>query len=604
MRKLFSIVVFIAISSLAYSQFSGFALYDRQAQDSSLVDSLTAYLNDPGVRSVLVTDDLDGDGNPEVLATDYSNGGKVHVFEYLGNDTLELVWSSPKQFDSNPNSTPRWVQYGDLDGDGNMEIVFPVGPRWTGEVQVWECEGDNNFGTTPAFTLPVPNPFSGATGDFRTERERGTVYDFDDDGRSELIFQNADNKVYILGVTGEYPGFGAWQIEGQETEARFSGGSHWHSVPTDIDGDGNIEIVNHFYNYYGFYSIDVKGTDNYRYPTPVADAKLNAYHEYTHDYGDFVAYMGIQPADLDGDGDDEIAGITYSNYALSVVNFTSSDTGVYIWDSTKFDIIGFRGISGDPFGQFWGIEAADFNNNGRDEIYLGGAYGYTVIGVEHDGVGSVLDSNSYSFWTAYPRFEEDQFTQMTINDSTGIIDTEYNYTAWESPVIVKMSTGDIDGDGKDDLVLANQQNAWDSTEVTYRTWVSDSTWTESIYNIPMKNQINIKVLQYTGTGIESKKFTVITPDDYTLEQNYPNPFNPTTNIRFSLPMNKQISLRVYDILGQEVKTLINNQEFMKGSYEVTWDGTNNYNQSVSSGVYIYTLQYGNFSKSVKMTLMK
>lgn len=603
MKKLFLFIVFILISSFTYSQFSGFAFYDRRAQNPTTPDTMKAYLTDPGVRSVLVTDDLDGDGKPEILATDYSNKGRVHVFEYSGNDTLELVWSSPKQKFSQTNSTPRWIQYGDLDGDGNREIIFPIGPRYTGEVQVWECEGDNNFGTAPVLTLPVPNPFSGATGDFRTDRERGTVYDFDGDGKSELIFQNADNKVYILGVDGEFPGFASWTIEGQETEARFSAGSHWHSVPADIDGDGKIEIVNQFWNYYGFYSIDIKGTNSYRFPTPVADGKTNAYHEYTHNFGDYTAYMGIQPADLNGDGDDEIAGITYSNYGLSVVNFTANDTGVYIWDSTKFAYIFFRDISGDPIGQFWGIQAADLNGNGRDEIYLGGAYGYLVVGVEHDGVGSVLDSNSYSFWTAYPRFEEDQFTKMTITDSAGVIDTEYNYSAWESPVIVKMSAGDIDGDGKSELVLANQQNAWDSTAVTHLTW-NGSSWDQVVYKIGMKYQQNIKVLKYTGTGIEEKKFTIITPDDYILEQNYPNPFNPTTNIRFSLPLNKQISLKIYNILGQEVKTLINNQEYAKGTYEVTWDGTNNYNQSVSSGVYIYTLQYGNFSKSVKMTLMK
>ena len=87
---------------------------------------------------------------------------------------------------------------------------------------------------------------------------------------------------------------------------------------------------------------------------------------------------------------------------------------------------------------------------------------------------------------------------------------------------------------------------------------------------------------------------------YHLSNNYPNPFNPTTNIRFSLPVNKSISLIVYDMLGQEVKTLINKEEFAKGSYEADWNGTNNAGQKVASGNYIYTLKYGNFQKSVKM----
>ena len=58
------------------------------------------------------------------------------------------------------------------------------------------------------------------------------------------------------------------------------------------------------------------------------------------------------------------------------------------------------------------------------------------------------------------------------------------------------------------------------------------------------------------------------------------------------------------MLGKEVKTLIDNQEMTKGSHQTVWDGTNNAGQKVASGNYIYTLKYGNFHKSVKMTLLK
>ncbi len=112
------------------------------------------------------------------------------------------------------------------------------------------------------------------------------------------------------------------------------------------------------------------------------------------------------------------------------------------------------------------------------------------------------------------------------------------------------------------------------------------------------------MLESTISGIKETDLGIITPNDYTLEQNYPNPFNPTTSIRFSLPLQKKISIVVYDVLGNEVKTLINGQEFEKGSYEVTWDGTNNIGNTVASGQYIYTMKYGNFSKSLKMTLLK
>ncbi|MBK7258381.1 MAG: T9SS type A sorting domain-containing protein [Ignavibacteriae bacterium] len=89
-----------------------------------------------------------------------------------------------------------------------------------------------------------------------------------------------------------------------------------------------------------------------------------------------------------------------------------------------------------------------------------------------------------------------------------------------------------------------------------------------------------------------------------LEANYPNPFNPSTMIRFSLPAENKISLVVYDMLGREVKTLIGSQEMAKGAYQQEWDGTNNAGQGVASGSYVYTLKFGNFSKSQKMMLVR
>ena len=77
-------------------------------------DSTKPYLSDQGVRRVWVTKDMDKDGKQELIATDYSNGGRVHVFEFTAPNKLELVWSSPRLYSSNASSTPRWVRDGDL----------------------------------------------------------------------------------------------------------------------------------------------------------------------------------------------------------------------------------------------------------------------------------------------------------------------------------------------------------------------------------------------------------------------------------------------------------------------------------------------------------
>lgn len=88
------------------------------------------------------------------------------------------------------------------------------------------------------------------------------------------------------------------------------------------------------------------------------------------------------------------------------------------------------------------------------------------------------------------------------------------------------------------------------------------------------------------------------PVEYILEQNYPNPFNPSTLIRFSIPENSFVSLKVYNVLGKEVSSIIS-EEMSAGNYEVNFNASN-----LSSGVYFYKLETENFVKTNKMILMK
>jgi len=91
--------------------------------------------------------------------------------------------------------------------------------------------------------------------------------------------------------------------------------------------------------------------------------------------------------------------------------------------------------------------------------------------------------------------------------------------------------------------------------------------------------------------------------EFALEQNYPNPFNPTTRIEFAIPERSQVSLKIYDINGQLVKTLTNSMK-AQGRYDATWDATNSMGVKVSSGVYFYKLQTANNVITKKMLLMK
>ena len=90
----------------------------------------------------------------------------------------------------------------------------------------------------------------------------------------------------------------------------------------------------------------------------------------------------------------------------------------------------------------------------------------------------------------------------------------------------------------------------------------------------------------------------LTPDDYTLAQNYPNPFNPVTTIQYSIPQRSNVILKVYDVLGKEITTLVN-EEKDRGVYSINFDAS-----ALASGIYLYRLQSGSFVETKKMIVIK
>jgi flagellar hook assembly protein FlgD len=93
------------------------------------------------------------------------------------------------------------------------------------------------------------------------------------------------------------------------------------------------------------------------------------------------------------------------------------------------------------------------------------------------------------------------------------------------------------------------------------------------------------------------------PMKFALHQNYPNPFNPITTLRYDLPENSLVNIIIYDLLGRQVKTLVN-QTQNAGFKSIIWNATNNYGKPVSAGVYLYQIQAGEFVQTKKMVLLK
>lgn len=169
-------------------------------------------------------------------------------------------------------------------------------------------------------------------------------------------------------------------------------------------------------------------------------------------------------------------------------------------------------------------------------------------------------------------------------------------------------------------IVRNMVNGATGESLSTGSWaantVKSASWTTTLDNSWVDANCNVNVFVYFATGnLSSDSYIQQTyrqaiipsginnqntkiPMNYSLSQNYPNPFNPTTNIKFAIPKEGNVSLKVYDMLGNVVTTFVDG--YMKaGTYNAEFDGS-----SLSSGIYFYQLKANEFTETKKMSLIK
>ncbi len=543
-----------------------------------------------------------GTGVSAVATTSYSDNGHVFLFVEKGDDLLEMVWYSPKRLEA-PSTPCRAVAFADLDNDGNIEIVQH---HRTEGLIIWEwdgVEGSYNFGTEPAYvyTLPGGSPAI----------ESFSVGDFDGDGTQEIAFASnasgSDNDYYyVLSASGTWepgnPGFSSISpefeaLKGDLADYSLNGGSCYGMYAAQFDGVGNKEIMMHAWDFKAVSPLVVTGADTYKQADLTSG---NAGLKLSEGDNDDVTLFKAQAVDIDGDGREELYMPTYGRG--NIIHMIHYEEGQPLDQITDANVVEFDMNSGEDtslvVGSTFGIGYGDLDANGKIDVYL--SAGRSIYSMEFQG-GDKTDLNNWKYKTVW-QDDTTRYRKMIISDSLGVIDTAFYAVGGFISKPFAENT-DFDSDGAQDIIVP-MQAIEDSIIFITQTWSTDK-WVADTSKILNPKRAGLQIIEWSnGTGIEVKELAMITPEDYKLEQNYPNPFNPSTNIRFSLPLNKNVSLKVYDMLGREVKTLLANQDMKKGAFDVTWDGTNNANQKVASGHYIATLTFGNFSKSIKMTLLK
>jgi photosystem II stability/assembly factor-like uncharacterized protein len=217
--------------------------------------------------------------------------------------------------------------------------------------------------------------------------------------------------------------------------------------------------------------------------------------------------------------------------------------------------------SGTLLGEFWAVSFADSKN------------GWIVI----RGSGTVLRTSDYG----------NSWVQQTIG-TTGLFDVCFTDSA----------NGTIVGNAGTILRTTDGGDTW-IQQISGITAGMEAVSFSDPYNGTAVGGHGL-ILRTTNGGVtfvEEKEINAF-PTNYTLTQNYPNPFNPSTKIKFLIPQTSDVVIKVYDVLGNEIETLVN-EEKPSGAYEITW-----YAEGLPSGVYFYQLQAGDFIQTKKMILMK
>jgi len=158
-------------------------------------------------------------------------------------------------------------------------------------------------------------------------------------------------------------------------------------------------------------------------------------------------------------------------------------------------------------------------------------------------------------------------------------------------------------EGQTTLTLESQ-NLPENLDWTVVSTVTKVRYSQKEITTPLKEQ-NYRLLVGTPEFLEDAHGQYKeAPTNFQLSQNYPNPFNPETTILFQLPREERITVAIYNLLGQKVKTILKNELKEPGYYNIRWDGTNEEGYRAASGLYILLFRSENYVKSIKMMLLR
>ncbi|MCB0728560.1 MAG: T9SS type A sorting domain-containing protein, partial [Ignavibacteriae bacterium] len=188
------------------------------------------------------------------------------------------------------------------------------------------------------------------------------------------------------------------------------------------------------------------------------------------------------------------------------------------------------------------------------------------------------------------------FDTLSVNDTSSLILTLFNYGTGNLNInAVNSSSPQFTVENFPSTIA---QNELGYARIKFRPDQINQTFNSTLTILSNDTTIFVNLTGRSNNTVGVSTFTSEIPFTYSLQQNYPNPFNPSTNLKFGISDMGFVTLKVYNALGNEIITLVN-ENLSPGFYDINWNAS-----GYPSGVYYYTLKSGNFTETKKMFLLK
>jgi hypothetical protein len=499
-------------------------------------------INKNGKKEILLfCDPVDKKGTKDTTNT-------LYLLENDGLDNYKVIWSWKSPYRVNSYGD---VMVADVDKDNNLEIWMTIPAVATNianppRLICFEYDGTKLPSTpTVEWAMDIRNYC-----DFRSTAL--DIDDIDNDGDVEIAVVSrrddyagsGSNGSLIVGSTMlpiEQGGLNIFQVEFIDTTTQLTGGGCYDVKIVDFDGDGKKEIWVMTWDKFTLNIYEATGINQYPHQVEIRNATPT----------DIGSAYGSQFYDVNKDGKLEYfcAGANGEGTTSSIVYIANTND---VSKLTKSDVkeIGYKNVKNPLIPNFRGSAIGDFDKDGKMDFVTSDRPNYYALKLEYNGSGNPADSSSYT-WS------------ILFKDTTGTVPYYNNCAA---------ASADMDGDGYQEILLAN-------------------------YTINSPTKPLVTILEATKTnGINDNVKSI--PIEYSLGQNYPNPFNPSTTIEYSIPKISHVEIKVYDILGKLVCTLVD--ELKNAGRYSTYFNAND----LSSGLYYYQLKTDEYSTTKKMMYIR